>query len=67
MRRRVAIASAGLAARGRVNVEGVDERVYLSPLEESIASGMSPAERLLAEYEADWRGDIGEVFRRHAY
>jgi len=63
----VEIARAGLSRRARLNSEGVDESVYLSPLQETVASGMTPAERLLAAYHGDWHGDIGEVFRRHAY
>jgi len=63
----VEIAKGGLERRGRKNSEGFDERIYLQPLEETVASGMTPAERLLAAYRSDWQGDIGEVFRRHAY
>jgi len=66
-REMVAISRAGLAARARLNSDGADESVYLQPLQEIIASGRTPAERLLAEYETVWQGDIGEVFRRHAY
>ncbi len=63
----VEIARAGLQRRARLNSEGVDESVYLAPLQETVASGMTPAERLLAAYRNDWHGDIAEVFRRHAY
>jgi len=66
-REMVAISRAGLAARARQNSDGADESVYLQPLQEIVASGRTPAERLLAEYETVWQGDIGEVFRRHAY
>ncbi len=63
----VEIARGGLVRRARRNSEGVDESVYLAPLQETVASGLTPAERLLAAYRGDWHGDIGEVFRRHAY
>jgi glutamate--cysteine ligase len=66
-REMVAIARAGLAARARRSGDGADETVYLEPLEETVESGLTPAERLLREYEAAWHFDIGEVFRRHAY
>ncbi len=41
--------------------------VYLAPCRRRCASGMTPAERLLAAWRSDWHGDIGEVFRRRAY
>jgi glutamate--cysteine ligase len=63
----VALARGGLTSRSRFNEEGQDETIYLAPLEEIVASGITPAEKLLAEYQEEWRGDIDEVFRRHAY
>jgi glutamate--cysteine ligase len=61
------LARGGLARRGRRNAAGEDETVYLAPLFEVIESGKSSADRLLDEYETAWRGDIDEIFRRHAY
>jgi glutamate--cysteine ligase len=66
-REMVEIARRGLVARAQLNSDGHDESVYLQPLEETVASGLTPAERLLGEYRTSWNGDIGEVFRRHAY
>jgi glutamate--cysteine ligase len=63
----VALARAGLERRNRLNGDGSDETIYLSSLEEIIATGVTPAERLLHEYETEWHGDIDEVFRRYAY
>ena len=63
----VALARAGLARRANLNGEGLDETIYLSPLEEIVASGKTPADRLLDEYENDWHGDIDQIFERHAY
>ncbi|MBN9060561.1 MAG: glutamate--cysteine ligase, partial [Rhizobiales bacterium] len=57
----------GLAARNQLNSDGHDEAVHLQPLEEIVASGQTLAERLLHECRTEWNGDIGEVFRRHAY
>ena len=31
------------------------------------ASGKSPADTLLDEFETEWNGKIDEIFRRHAY
>jgi glutamate--cysteine ligase len=63
----VGLARAGLLSRSRFNAEGEDETIYLAPLEEIVASGITSAEKLLREYEEEWRGDIDEVFRRYAY
>ena len=63
----IALARAGLARRAYLNGEGMDETIYLSPLEEIVATGKTPADRLLDEYESDWHGDIDQIFERHAY
>jgi len=63
----VALAKAGLARRGQKNAQGQDETIYLAPVEETLASGKTPADRLLDEYENDWHGDIEQIFARHAY
>jgi glutamate--cysteine ligase len=63
----VELARAGLARRANRNAEGADETIYLAPIEEIVASGKTPADRLLDEYENDWNGDIEQIFKRHAY
>jgi glutamate--cysteine ligase len=63
----VALSAEGLRRRARLNEGGADESVFLSSLEEIVASGESPAERLLREYETEWHGNVDEVFRRRAY
>jgi glutamate--cysteine ligase len=63
----VGLARAGLLSRSRFNAEGDDETIYLAPLEEIVASGITSAEKLLRQFEEEWRGDIDEVFRRYAY
>ena len=63
----VDLARAGLACRGFLNEDGNDETIFLAPLEETVAAGEAPAERLLREFETEWKGDINEVFRRCAY
>jgi glutamate--cysteine ligase len=63
----VALARAGLARRANLNGEGLDETMYVSSLEEIVASGKTPADRLLDEYENDWHGDIDQIFEHHAY
>jgi len=63
----VALAKAGLARRAQKNAQGKDETVYLADVEETLATGKTPADRLLDEYETDWHGDIEQIFARHAY
>ena len=62
----VAIARAGLAARGRRNAAGLDETVHLAPLEAIAAGGPTQAECWLARYRDVWRGGIGEIFAEAA-
>jgi glutamate--cysteine ligase len=63
----VALAAEGLKNRRRLDDSGLDESTYLAPLEETVATGRTPAEVLLHEFETEWKGDIDELFRRHAY
>lgn len=52
----VAIARDGLRARG------LGEEVYLAPLEEIAASGVTQAERWLGRAERGWGGNVARVF-----
>ncbi|MEX0853614.1 MAG: glutamate--cysteine ligase [Bauldia sp.] len=63
----LALARDGLGRRGRDNQEGLDETIYLSSLDEVVASGVTPADRLLAEFTGEWQGDIDRVFAAYAY
>jgi glutamate--cysteine ligase len=63
----VGLAREGLARRGNLNQEGLDETIYLSPLDEILAGRRTPADRLLDEYENDWHGDIDRIFVDEAY
>lgn len=51
----LAIARDGLRARG------LGEEVFLAPLEEIVASGLTQADRLLARYAGAWRGDARQA------
>jgi glutamate--cysteine ligase len=53
----LAIARDGLRARG------LGEEVYLAPLDEIVASGLTQADRLLALYHGAWGGDAGRALR----
>jgi glutamate--cysteine ligase len=63
----VAIAKLGLKNRARFSGGMVDERGYLSELEDIADSGITPAERLLDLYHGDWQGDVSRVYRDFAY
>lgn len=59
----VGIAEAGLVRRGRLNGEGKDETIYLSPLEETIRTGKAPASRWLEKFRGEWGGDVTPIFK----
>ncbi|WP_420479582.1 glutamate--cysteine ligase [Brevundimonas sp. FT23028] len=63
----VAIAKQGLKNRARFSGGMVDERGYLSELEDIADSGVTPAERLLELYNGDWQGDLTRLYRDFAY
>jgi glutamate--cysteine ligase len=58
------IAHQGLAARGRLNAAGDNETGYLETLDEIVASGKVPAQRLLDAYHGEWNGDITRVYEQ---
>lgn len=58
----LAIARSGLKARNRLNWEGADETVFLKPLDYTIETGKTAAERLLDLYHGEWNGDLNRVF-----
>lgn len=66
-KRVLAIAEAGLNARARLNPSGDNESGYLDPLREIVASGITPAERLLNRYHGDWGGDLGRVYDEKSF
>jgi glutamate--cysteine ligase len=56
------IARAGLTARARFNSGGDNETGFLDPLEEIVASGKVPAQRLLDHFHGEWGGDVSRVY-----
>ena len=45
----------------------MDETIYLESVEQILATGLTPADRLLADYEHAWEGNIDRVFDTRAY
>jgi glutamate--cysteine ligase len=61
------IARSGLAARQRFNAAGDNETGYLSALDEVIATGKTPAERLLDRYHGEWDGNVSRVYAEESF
>ncbi|HMG48626.1 MAG TPA: glutamate--cysteine ligase [Allosphingosinicella sp.] len=66
-KRILALAEAGLNARGRLNSSGDNESGFLDPLREVLASGKTPAERLLERYHGAWNGDISRIYEEESF
>ena len=63
----LAIAEGGLNARARLNASGDNESGFLDPLREVLASGKTPAERLLERYHGEWGGDISRIYDEESF
>lgn len=63
----VAISRKGLQNRARLNREGQDESVFLSPLEEVLAKKSTLADDLLALYHGRWQQSVLPVFEEYQY
>lgn len=63
----VAISRTGLRDRNMLSASGDDETGFLTGLEETAASGLTPAERLLQRYHGPWNRDVRKVFAEEAY
>jgi glutamate--cysteine ligase len=63
----LAIAESGLNARARLNASGDNESGFLDPLREVLASGKTPAERLLERYHGEWGGDISRIYDEESF
>jgi glutamate--cysteine ligase len=66
-RQMVAIAKAGLNARGEISPLCGDESNFLEIVEMVANNGVTPADELLRKYERDWHGDIDRIFVSEAY
>ncbi|SFI89768.1 glutamate--cysteine ligase [Albimonas pacifica] len=63
------IAGAGLKARARPGAGGLipDEGHFLDALRETVDSGQTPADELLARYHGDWGGDLSKIYGEYSY
>ncbi len=58
----LAFSRSGLSRRALLNGGGRDESHFLDPLDEIVASGLTPAERLLERFHGPWGGSVGPAF-----
>jgi glutamate--cysteine ligase len=63
----LSISRAGLNARARLNGDGVDESIFLAPLDEVLAKKATMAEDMLARFHGRWGGSVEPVFTDYQY
>jgi len=63
----IELAAMGLNRRAVLNAAGDNEGGFLDPLREVVASGMTPADRLLDKYHGEWRGDVTRVYEEMSF
>ena len=63
------LSHAGLKARARSGGGGMipDETHFLDTLRESVETGRTPADELLARYYGDWQGDLSRIYAEYSY
>jgi glutamate--cysteine ligase len=61
------LSRAGLRRRRRFDGAGNDETGFLVPLQEIAASGITPAEKMLAAYGSTWGGDVTKAYGEYSY
>ncbi|MDA1097503.1 MAG: glutamate--cysteine ligase [Proteobacteria bacterium] len=61
------VAAAGLRARARPGAITGDETEYLATLQETVATGRTPAELLLESYNGAWNQSVDPIFTELAY
>jgi glutamate--cysteine ligase len=59
----MAICRSGLNTRARFNASGDNEAGFLETLDEIVATGKVPAQRLLDKYHGEWNGDVSRVYK----
>jgi glutamate--cysteine ligase len=61
------IAADGLSRRAQLNSAGDNEGGFLDPLRDVLATGMSPADRLLARFNGEWNGDVSHIYEEFSF
>ena len=63
----LALAEQGLKARACSDGAGGDETIFLRPLKDTLETGQTPAEKLLAKYHEKWGEDVRPIFSELAF
>jgi glutamate--cysteine ligase len=61
------ISASGLTRRARLNSAGDNEGGFLDPLRDVVATGMTPADRLLHKYEHEWGGNVSQIYEEFSF
>jgi glutamate--cysteine ligase len=61
------IAADGLTRRAKLNSAGDNEGGFLDPLRDVVATGMTPADRLLSRYHEAWNGDLSHIYEEFSF
>jgi len=61
------IAGDGLRRRAQLNSAGDNESGFLDPLREVVATGMTPADRLLAKYYGEWGESVAPIYEEFSF
>ena len=61
------ISHKGLTNRKCFDSLGMDETHFIKPLFQTVHSGLTPADELLAAYKGRWEGKIDSIFKEYAY
>jgi glutamate--cysteine ligase len=61
------IAGSGLSRRAQLNSAGDNEGGFLDPLRDVVATGMTPADRLLARFNGPWNGDVSHIYEEFSF
>ena len=63
------LSRAGLAARARPGGGGLipDETHFLDTLRDTVASGLTASDELLARYAGEWGGDLSRIYGDCSY
>jgi glutamate--cysteine ligase len=61
------ISADGLSRRGYLNAAGDNEGGFLDPLREVVATGITPADRLLDKFHNEWNGDVSRIYSEMSF
>jgi glutamate--cysteine ligase len=61
------ISAEGLTRRARLNSAGDNEGGFLDPLREVVATGITPADRLLDKFHNEWNGDVRRIYAEMSF